>query len=666
MNIKEIYNTYSGDKKVQLRDIFNSKEFEEKYTTKLELGSIYSKEKTTFRVWSPVATKVTIELFNKDNKNEFNKFEDLEMKEENNVWTVERLGDLNKIYYRLKVQINENINIITDPYSKAVSCNGGYSMVVNLEETNPDGWDEDFRPFIKSQVDSIIYEAHVRDFTIDNNLNENFKGKFKGFWQKGTTTKNGYKTGVDHLKELGITHVHLLPIFDFRTVNEEDLNSKEYNWGYDPVHYNAIEGSYSLDPFNGEARIKEFKELVLNLHKEGIRVIMDVVYNHTYDTNDSIFNKLMPYYYYREDSNGNFSNGSACGNELASEREMVRKFIANSVCYYAKEYHIDGFRFDLMGLHDIETMKIIREELNKIDKTIIMYGEGWIGSETPLNEEGRSIKKNINKFNGMQIAAFNDDIRDGIKGNVFSEESYGFISGGYWFNEAIKSGIVASTNHKDIDYSKVSYWANEPYQVINYSSSHDNYTLWDKISLSCKEESDYELIKMNKLAAVIVLTSQGIPFIHSGEELLRTKTDTDNNIIENSYNSSDYVNKIDWNRKGKYIDVFNYYKGLIELRRNHKIFRMSNARDILNNIKFINTDSENVIAYKITRNNIGDSFKECVAILNGGKETSFFNIDNDIWDIILDENSINEDGLRKVCGNNISVNGRSAIIMVKK
>ncbi|CUP49615.1 alpha-dextran endo-1%2C6-alpha-glucosidase [Clostridium baratii] len=661
-NIKNIYKGNINE----VKDIFNSKEFNERYTSNLELGAIYSKSKTTFRVWSPVSTKVTIELFNKDNKNEFNKLEELEMKEENNVWTVERLGDLNKIYYRLKVQINENINIITDPYSKAVSCNGEYSMVVNLEETNPKGWDEDFRPFIKSQVDSIIYEAHIRDFTIDNNLKENFKGKFKGFWQKGTTTKSGYKTGIDHLKELGITHIHLLPIFDFKTVNEEELNNKEYNWGYDPVHYNAIEGSYSLDPFNGEARIKEFKELVLNLHKEGIRVVMDVVYNHTYDTNDSIFNKLIPYYYYREDSNGNFSNGSGCGNELASEREMVRKFIVNSVCYYAKEYHIDGFRFDLMGLHDIKTMKIIREELNKIDKTIIMYGEGWIGSETPLNEADRSIKKNINKFNDMQIAAFNDDIRDGIKGNVFSSESYGFISGGYWFKEAIKSGIIAFTNHKDIDYSKVSYWANEPYQVINYSSSHDNYTLWDKLSLSCKEENDYELIKINKLAAVIVLTSQGIPFIHSGEELLRTKTDKDNNIIENSYNSSNYVNKIEWSRKEKYIDVFNYYKGLIALRRNHKIFRMSNARDILNNIKFINTNNESVIAYKITRNNIGDSFKECIVILNGGKDSILLNVDNDIWDVILDENSINEEGIRKIYGDNISVNGRSATIMVKR
>ncbi|MEG2109987.1 type I pullulanase [Clostridium sp.] len=667
MNI-DIKNIYNEDLR-RIRDIFNSEEFEEEYTYNGELGAIYSKEKTEFKLWSPVASTVTLELFKKEGLDNFIKLDSIEMEEENGVFNAFLEEDLNNIYYRYKVKIGNEINVVTDPYSKGVSANGEYSMVVDLECTNPRNWDEDKKPILKSAVDSIIYEMHIRDFSIDNNSGASFKGKYKGVYEIGTTTERGTKTCMDHLKDLGITHVHLLPTFDYKSVDEKNLSNPGYNWGYDPEHYNSLEGSYSTNPFDGDIRIKEFKEMILNLHNEGIRVVMDVVYNHTYESYDSIFNKVVPYYYYREDDNGNFSNGSGCGNETASERSMFRKFMIDSVCYFAKEYHIDGFRFDLMGLHDIDTMRQIREELNKIDASIIMYGEGWTGGDTPLKYEDRALKANTVKYGNMQIAAFSDDMRDAVKGDVFIADKGGFINGGEGFEETIKCGIVASINHPEIDYSKVIYsdnfWANEPYQTVTYASAHDNYTLFDKLYLTAQHESEEELIKMNKLIASIILTSQGISFIHSGEEILRTKTDENGNRVENSFKSPDYVNKIDWTRKEECEDVYNYYKGLIRLRKNHKIFRMDTAKDIVNNLKFVDTNYRNVVHYTLNSNNLDDSFNECVVVFNGNKDNISVNINDGIWKVILDGNEINEDGIREFDGSELEVLGRSAIILVR-
>ncbi|WP_081705800.1 type I pullulanase [Clostridium sp. Ade.TY] len=666
MDIKNVY-----ENKNEIREIFNSKDFKEKYTTSLELGAIYSEDKTIFRIWTPVAKRVILQLFTKGiGEDNFKKIKDIEMKEEKNgVWTYEENGDLDKIYYKFKIYIGDLVNDVIDPNSKAVSANGEYSMVVNLNNTNPDGWENDKKPEFKNATDAVIYEMHIRDFSIDENSGAKFKGKYKGITESLTKTKNGTKTCLDHVKELGVTHLHLLPTFDYKSIDEKKLNIPQYNWGYDPENYNCPEGSYSTNPFDGEVRIKEFKEMVLNLHKEGLRVVMDVVYNHTYETENSLFNKVVPYYYYREDDKGNFSDASACGNETASDRSMFRKFMIDSLKYWANEYHIDGFRFDLMGIHDVETMKLIREELDKIDKSIIIYGEGWTGGDSPLKEKDRALKKNTIQYGDMQIAAFSDDIRDAVKGDVFIEEKAGFVNGGEDFEETIKCGIVASTNHPQVDYSKVIYsdkfWANEPYQTVTYASAHDNYTLWDKLYITAKDESEEERIKMNKLIAAIILTSQGISFIHAGEEFLRTKCDENGRLIENSFKSSDLVNKLDWERKEKYEYVFNYYKGLIGLRKNHKAFRMNSSKEISKRLSFIEFGEKNVVGYTIDSEGI-DEFKKILVIFNGNKEDKELEIPKGDWTIVVDGNEVNENGIKSIKEDKVKVIGRTALILIEK
>ncbi|WP_288478850.1 type I pullulanase [uncultured Clostridium sp.] len=658
MNIKEIYSEYKNNKS-EIKNIFSSDEFKKLYHFNGILGAIYGKEETIFRLWTPVAKEVKVKIYEKERKNNFRFLFEKKLSDLNGIFEGIILGDLSGKYYRYEVNINDKIQEVVDPYAKAVSINGIYGMIIDLEKTNPEGWINDIKPELKSPVDSIIYETHVRDFTIDINSGVKNKGKFIGLIEENTKYK-GVSTGLEHLKELGITHLHLLPVFDYKTVDEEK-ESGEYNWGYDPLNYNSLEGSYSLNPYNGEERIKEFKEMILNLHKSGIRVVMDVVYNHVFKVENSNFEKIIPMYYFREKYDGSFSNGSGCGNETASERSMVKKFILDSILYYTEEYHIDGFRFDLMGLHDIDMMKEIRVELDKIDKSIIIYGEGWVGGESVLDYNNRSIKDNIYKFGQMQIAAFNDDIRDAVKGNVFDENNRGFASGGIGYCEKLKSGIVASTRHNEVYYK---WWANEPYQTINYSSSHDNYTLWDKLQKSLNYVSEDEKIKINKLIATIILTSQGIPFIHSGEEFLRTKISPNGKLIENSYNSGDNVNKLDWNRKIKYKDVFEYYKKLINLRKNHKIFRMDKMAEIEENISFKHC-GDNFIYYEINGENIKDYFKKSIVVYNGYERILDLEIEGGEWDLILDGNDIDEQGISKI-KNKISIDGRTAIILVQK
>ena len=396
---------------------------------------------------------------------------------------------------------------------------------------------------------------------------------------------------------------------------------------------------------------------------------MDVVYNHTYEAENSLFNKVVPYYYYREDENGDFSDASACGNETASDRSMFRKFMIDSLVYWAKEYHIDGFRFDLMGIHDIETMKLIRKALDEIDDSIIIYGEGWTGGDSPLKEEDRALKKNTVQYGELQIAAFSDDIRDAIKGDVFIDEKPGFVNGGQGFEESIKCGIVASTNHSEVNYKDVIYsdkfWANEPYQTVTYASAHDNYTLWDKLQISAADESEEEKIKMNKLVAAIVLTSQGISFIHAGEELLRTKCDENGKLIENSFKSSDLVNKLDWTRKEKYIDIFNYYKGLIKLRKNHKAFRMNSSKDINERIEFMEFEENNLVGYTINGEGL-DEFKKVLVLFNGNKEDVELELPSGTWTLVVNVQEVNELGIKNINEAKIDLLGRTALVLVQK
>lgn len=655
---------------------FESKEFNEKYNYDGKLGVIYSKKSSEFKLWAPLAEQVELVLYGKDyNALESNKTIIKMNKENRGVWRARINEDLSGEYYNYLVRNNGKTYESVDPYAKAVSINGEKSMVIDMESTNPKGWSNDKKPILNDVTDSIIYEAHIRDLTKDeaSGVITELRGKYIGAVLENSKIKGtSITTGLDHLKELGITHIHLLPVFDYESIDERYDSPDNYNWGYDPQNYNVPEGSYSTNPYEGAVRISEFKEMVYRFHQAGIRVVMDMVYNHTYNL-ESPLNLTVPGYYYRKDKYGCYSNGSGCGNETASERYMFRKYMIDSVLYWAKEYHIDGFRFDLMGLHDLETMRIIRNELNKVDKSIIMYGEGWTCYDTPLNINESAVKNNICKFYDLQIAAFSDDARDSIKGSVFLKESLGFVNGGDNYEESIKYTICASTKHDEIDLSKVvyskSFWANEPYQTITYDSAHDNNTLFDKLRMSCKDENEEELLKMNKLAAAIVLTSQGISFLHEGEEFARVKENLQGEIIENSYNSSDYTNELKWLRKQRYIDLFNYYKGLIKLRKEYKAFRMNSNKEIQNNISFMAKGNEfkdnHIVGYIINIEDYNDSYSKIAVIFNANKYNVEVDLDEGKWNVLVDGEKADSEVQYKIEDSIVNVSARSALILIK-
>lgn len=647
------------------------------YTGKL--GVEYSKESTKFVLWAPNANNVRLALFGKDGKVYTNAPERiLDMNRGvQGTWSIDVKEDLKGEFYNYLVTNSGNEREVTDPYAKALGVNGNRAMVVDLKATNPKDFEKDERPEVSSATGSVLYEVHVRDFSINENsgIRPDWKGKFTAFSEKGTTLTGKYvKTGIDYLKDLGITHVHLLPAFDYETVDESNPYVPQYNWGYDPKNYFAPEGSYSTDPFSGEKRIIEFKEMVKSLHKAGIRVVMDMVYNHTYRSHDSNLNLAVPGYYYRHDSNGNFSNGSGCGNELASERFMVRKLIVDSVIYWAKEYHIDGFRFDLMGLHDIETMRQIRTELNKIDSSILIYGEGWTGGWTPLQGDDSAAKHNIVKFEKMQIAAFSDDTRDAVKGHVFNINERGYVNGRTGLEESIKFCIVGATVKEGINYDRVIYsrwaWANEPYQCINYISAHDNYTLWDKLFMANEDSSLEKRKNMNKLAAAIVLTSQGIPFFQAGEEFLRTKKNQDGSFNHDSYNAPDSVNSLDWSRVNDYSDIVNYYKGLIKLRKKYKAFRMNSSEEIKKNLTFLERGEsfykENVVAYKIEDKSGKNLCNTIIVIFNPNDEEAFIDLKECGWSVLVNKERAGVDEIYAIAGNSITVASKSAHVLIKK
>lgn len=656
---------------------FNS-EFDEKYGYSGELGAIYSKEKIKFILWAPTADEVKVVLYGNDGYDyscDAKKVYSMN-KGVKGTWNLELEGDFNGEYYNYLVNIEGKVNEVVDPYAKAVGVNGNRGMVIDLETTNPDGWDKDKKPKLESATDAIIYEAHIRDLSIDNTsgIENEYKGKFKALTIEDSCIPNTkIKTVVNHIKDMGFTHIHLLPSFDYGSVDETKLDEPQFNWGYDPKNYNVPEGSYSTNPYLGHVRIREFKEMVKSLHESGIRVVMDVVYNHTYDL-DSCLNKAVPGYYYRQDEEGNYSDASACGNETASDRYMFRKYMIDSIIYWAKEYHIDGFRFDLMGIHDIETMKLIREELNKIDPTIIVYGEGWIGGPSPLKEENAALKKNTYKFDNLQVAAFSDDCRDGVKGHVFYEEQAGFVNGKDGLEETIKFSVVASTPHKGVNKTNVLYsedfWANEPYQTITYASAHDNYTLWDKLQIVSPEASEEELVKMNKLIAGIILTSQGISFIHAGEEIARTKVDENGKLIENSFNSSDKVNKIYWDRKEKYKDLCEYYKGLIKLRKEYKAFRMNTNEEIQQNINFLENGkdfkADNLVAYIINSKNIDSKVSKIAVIMNASMQEEKVDIKDSNWGVVVNSEIAGTNIIEEVSTNIVSVPAKSIMVLIKQ
>lgn len=627
-----------------------------------DLGVRYGGDKTTFKIWSPTASEVKVNVYEKDD-DQSPAYTRFLTSVGQGAWGLTINGDLLGKYYTFQVLINDQwLPETPGPYAIAVGTNGKKGMIADLSKTNPPEWASDRSPLVKEATDIIIYELHLRDISVHTSSGITNKGKFLGLAEKGTTSPAGESTGLDHIKALGVTHVHLLPSFDFKSIDESRPGDNQFNWGYDPQNYNTPEGSYATDPRDGHVRIKEFKQMIKTLHDHDIGVIMDVVYNHTGDTEHSNFNLLAPGYYYRQNMAGGFSDASACGNETASERPMMRKFIVESVKFWAEEYHVDGFRFDLMGIHDIETMNLVSEALKKVDPGIFVYGEGWTAAESPLSDSLRALKHNTHLLHN--IAAFSDDLRDGVKGHWARHEEKGFVSGAKGLEESVRFGIVAATQHPQIDYAAVKYskapWASEPSQCINYVSCHDNHTLYDKLKIANPEASEEALIKMHLLSNTIVLTSQGVPFLHAGVELLRTKQG-----VENSFESPDSINAINWEWKSANANVYAYYRKLIELRKNHPAFRMPSAQMIRNHLKFLPVEGHNLIGYQITGNANGDIWSDILVFFNGNDQDMPVEIPEGTYTKIIANHQIDENGLGKVAGGEVVVAGRSGLMLVK-
>lgn len=628
-----------------------------------DLGAVYSPKMTRFKVWAPEAESVKLNLYKQgegDNLIE----QHIMKKSANGTYVFEKQGDCNGIYYTYTVVNHGEEQEAVDPYTKAAGVNGQRGMVINLAKTNPQGFELDGYRNPEHITDAIIYEGSVRDFTMDESSGVFHNGKFLGLTEANTTNHFGEATALDYISGLGVTHVQILPAFDFETVDEKNQKA-QYNWGYDPDNYNVPEGSYAVSPYDGAVRIQEMKQMVLALHSRGIGVIMDVVFNHTYRRDDSNLQKIVPGYYYRSDETG-YTNGSGCGNEVASDRPMVQKLIVDSLIYWAKEYHIDGFRFDLMGVLDIDTMNVIAERLNEIRSDIYLYGEGWNGGPSSLAEEKRAFKASAKKMPG--IGMFNDDIRDTIKGSVFYDDHLGFVNGGTHLENALRYGITGAVAHPQVDYDAYGSkpWAKEPGQSINYVSCHDNYTLWDKLSVSCPEASEEKKKAMNRLCAAIVFTSQGVPFIQAGEEFLRSKPLPEKKgFAENSYNMPDTVNSIKWDNIHEYPDMIAYYKGLMALRKAHPVFRMQSEAEMTQNLCFLSDTPENVVAYLLKGKGADDTPENILVIFNGNDEEILYNLPEGKWKILVDDKTAGADGKKNI-SEKADVKPLSALVLEKE
>lgn len=658
----------SSEVVVSLQDIYDTPAFEDLYTYTGQLGVSFEDEYTIFRLWAPLSQSVSLNLYNQGHPNydnngnlndELTPYETTQMyKIENGAWELKLTGNYDFKYYTFLVNNNGVTNEVTDPYAYSTGANGLRGMIVNFSETNPDGWTYASRPdTIQNLTDYIVYELHVRDLTTHDSWNgtESYRGKFMGLTEKGTTYSEGSQTvttGLDHLAELGVNAVQLLPIFDFGYVDEVEVaNNSSYqnlfNWGYMPYHFNTLEGSYATNPFDGQTRINEFKQAVMALHNEDIRVIMDVVYNHTGESSTSNFHKIVPGYYHRLTAEGGFSNGSGTGNETASERAMMRKFMVDSVEFWATEYNLSGFRFDLMALHDYETMNEIQAMLEAIDPTIIVYGEPWNGGTTPLSDNEAAGKDNIKNMN--MVGAFNDITRDAVKGSVFQANEKGWIQGNAtdYNYQGVMYGIVGGVEFPGI--TAFAEWHLNPNQTINYVTAHDNNTLYDKLKLTKVSSSDVEALQIQ--ANAIILTSQGIPFLHAGVDFMRSKPDGAGGYDHNSYESPDSVNQLRWDRKLRYESVFEYYKTLIEIRKLYPQFRMNDANDIIANLEFLDTNAGfDGIAYKLT----GASNVPDIIVIHSGNPSSILTgvtLDPDVtYNVLTNEDGADINGLTTVSG----------------
>lgn len=620
----------------------------------------YTPERTDFMVWSPDAQKVELKIYDEGSESEA--IATYNMKSTNGGrWQLSIKEDLLGKFYTFSVKVGDEWREPTPGVmAKAVGVNGERGAIIDLKATDPEGWEQDRSPELGSFADIMIYEMHHRDFSMYEDSGIVNKGKYLALTELSTTTSSGVITGIDHLKELGITHVHILPSYDYASVDETKLDTPQYNWGYDPLNYNVPEGSYSTDPYNPSTRITEFKQMVASLHSAGIRVVMDVVYNHTFDIEGGNFDRTAPGYFYRYKEDGTPANGSGCGNETASEKEMMRKYMIESLLYWIDEYHIDGFRFDLMGIHDIETMNAIRAAIDEIDPSIFIYGEGWAAEAPIYDAEKLAMKANAHLMPG--IAVFSDEFRDGLRGSWQDDSKGAFVVGEAGFEQDIRFGIAAALPHPQLQEPAMKSpesWANEPTQMISYVSAHDDHCIADRLIHTAPEEQRMALFKLSQTA---VFTSQGVPFIFAGDEIMRDKKG-----IKNSYKSPDEINTIEWSGKELNQSAFDYVKGLIAMRKAHPALRMGSADLIYNHLKFIAVDEPSIVAFRIEGKPNGESWKNITVILNARTTTAEIDVPEATYLIVAQNGEIDhEQGLGSVTTSRLSVSPQSAMIVYER
>ena len=616
------------------------------------LGGVeYSPKATTFHITtSPDVKKVNVLLSDTDSDNPTEQLTKQMKRVGAGKWELTVKSDLKGKYYLFSVYNSAQPDNTPGIFAKAVGVNGKRGAIVDLRDTDPEGWADDVRPALNNPCDLVIYEMHHRDFSVDLSSGLKNKGKYLALTEP---------KAIEHLQRLGVNAVHILPSFDYASVDESKPDVPQYNWGYDPLNYNVPEGSYSTDAATPTTRIREFKQMVQALHRAGIRVILDVVYNHTFDINGSNFQKTYPDYFYRKTAEGKYSDGSGCGNETASEKPLMREFMKESVEYWIKEYHIDGFRFDLMGVHDIETMNEIRAMVDQIDPSIYIYGEGWSAGSCAYPQEKLAMKANTKQLNG--IGAFCDDMRDALRGPFSDDHKGGFLIGEPNQEESIKFGIVGAIAHPQIDMTKVNYsreaWTNEPSQMVAYVSCHDDMCLTDRLRATVPYITDDELIRLDLLAQTAVLTSQGVPFILSGEEMLRDKKS-----VHNSFRSPDSINRLDWNNLKRYPQVFDYYAGLIALRKAHPAFRMGKAEEVRKHLEFVDAP-KGVVAFRLKDNAGGDAWRNIYVVLNSQKTPQNVKVAEGSYTTVVANGKVNADGLGLISGTTLTVAPQSALIV---
>ena len=634
-----------------MHDFYSTDAFESAFTyTGNDLGAVWTEDATTFRLWAPTAKAVSVNLYRSGTEGTPDLLERIQMHyDTRGTWVVQKEGNLSGIYYTYQVYVGGHSVEACDPYARTTGVNGRRAMVLDLRSTDPDHWDEDFDPNAHNRVtDNIIYELHIRDLSMDKNSGICNKGKFLGVAEENTLYK-GYPTGMQHIKELGITHLHLLPVYDYG-YTDEGSPLPAFNWGYDPENFNTPEGSYATDPFNGAIRVAEMKHMVKKLHENGISVVMDVVYNHVYHTDDFCFNRIVPGYFSRIHSSGQMSNGSCCGNDTASERSMVRKYIVDSVNYWADEYHIDGFRFDLVGLIDTTTIQEVMDTVRRKHPNVIFYGEGW-SMDTQLTKAGHHLATQNNAFRIPGFSFFNDTHRDLLRGSVFDSTLPGFVT-----------GAVCSKNTLNDCFMGVPYWAQNPTQSVNYVSCHDNNTLLDRIVLASPEASREDHVRMNNLAAAFTILSQGIPFMQAGEEMLRTKSPKKGKFDDNSYRSPDSINALKWNTlsKKEVKQTLAYYKGLLAFRKAHDCLRMQTREDVFRRIHPICHPNPHVVSYLIEGEN-----EQIFAAFNADNTIVTLPLPQGNWEICI-QNDIAGTQSQGQASNSIDVSPISALVAIAK